>query len=143
MKVINDYMAELEKGLQIIRAEAEAAAASTSSESSADLRTFADKMASFHAAKSADFGCLKASGPLPRHDCSPVGMQAIELDGTEILIAAQALDSDARKDLEHMTTFLGEKFNAKDPTCLLRTMEEVAEMVSKAGRELHVSCNSA
>ena len=143
MKVINDYMGELEKGLETIRAEAQAAAASTSGESSSDLRAFADKMAAFHAAKSADFGTLQASGPLPRQHCNPVGIQAFDTDGTGSLIAVQALNSDARKDLEHMTTFLGEKFNAKDPTCLLRTMEEVAEMVSKAGRELNVSCCSA
>ena len=45
----------------------------------------------------------------------------------------------ARADLDHVSTSLGEKFKAKNPTCLLQTMEEVAEVVAKAGCELHVS----
>ena len=140
MKAIADNMAELGTGLESIREEAAAAAASTGDESSADLGRFAEKMAAFHAAKSAEFGSLKASGPLPRHHCSPVGIPTFGMDRPGSPVAVQALDVDVRAALDHVSVFLGEKPNAKDPACLLRTMEEVAEMVGKAGGELHVSC---
>ena len=89
------------------------------------------------------FWLLEGEPPAPSPSLQPCRHSSFDMDGTGSLTAVQALDLDARADLEHMTTFLGEKFNAKDPTCLLRTMEEVAEMVAKAGRELHVSCCSA